>query len=188
MVGVAVMIGPDVLGGMRANALAQGAVLGAALSYACAGLYGRRFTGMSPLVTAAGQVTATAIMMLPLTLIVNRPWTLPMPGVRTWLAIGGLGLFCTALAYVIYFRILRVAGATNLLLVTFLIPVSALILGNALLAERLEPRQFAGMALIALGLASIDGRPLDYLKKMLTHQSERLAGASSQYELWTRRS
>jgi drug/metabolite transporter (DMT)-like permease len=189
MLGVAVMIGPDVLGGLRANVLAQAAVLGAALSYACAGLYGRRFRGVSPLVTAAGQVTATAVMMLPLTLIVNRPWTLPVPGTRTWLAIGGLGLLCTALAYVIYFRILKAAGATNLLLVTFLIPVSALILGSVLLGERLELRHFGGMALIALGLASIDGRPLRFMKQMLTPKPfERLAESSTPYELWSQRS
>ena len=69
-----------------------------------------------------------------------------------------LALLSTALAYVLYFRILAAAGATNLLLVTFLIPVPAILLGAMVLGERLEPRHFAGMALIGLGLAMIDGR------------------------------
>jgi drug/metabolite transporter (DMT)-like permease len=184
LVGVVVMIGPDVLGGLRANVLAQGAVLCAALSYALAGIYGRRFRGTPPLVTAAGQVTATSVMLLPVMLLADRPWTLPLPGVRTWAAVAGLALLCTALAYVLYFRILAVAGATNLLLVTFLIPVSALLLGGLVLGERLEPRHFCGMGLIALGLAAIDGRPLRWAKKLLTAGvPKELAEASRDYQI-----
>jgi drug/metabolite transporter (DMT)-like permease len=168
LAGVVVMIGPDVLGGLRANVLAQGAVLCAALSYALAGIYGRRFRSVPPLVTAAGQVTATSVMMLPVMLLADHPWSLPLPGARAWAAVAALALLCTALAYVIYSRILAVAGATNLLLVTFLIPVSALLLGGSILGERLEPRHFGGMGLIALGLAAIDGRPLRWVKKVLT--------------------
>jgi drug/metabolite transporter (DMT)-like permease len=125
-----------------------------------AGLFGRRFRGDPPLVTAAGQVTATAVMVLPIAALVDRPWYGPVPSLRAWGAVAGLAVLSTALAYVIYFRVLATAGATNLLLVTFLIPVSALLLGTVILGERLEPRQLAGMALIGLGLAAIDGRPL----------------------------
>jgi drug/metabolite transporter (DMT)-like permease len=164
LAGVAVMIGPDALAGLGAHVLAQIAVLGAACSYACAGIFGRRFQGIPPLVTAAGQVTGTAIMMLPIMLAVDRPWILPLPSSRTWIALAGLALLCTALAYVIYFRILATAGATNLLLVTFLIPVSALLLGTLILGEQLDAKHFGGMGLIALGLAAIDGRPLRLLK------------------------
>jgi drug/metabolite transporter (DMT)-like permease len=164
LIGVAVMIGPDALRGLGRNVLAQIAVLGAALSYACAGIFGRRFRGLPPLVTATGQVTATTLMMLPLALVFERPWQLPLPGPLTWAALLGLALICTALAYVLYFRILATAGATNLLLVTFLIPVSALLLGITILGEQIAPRAFAGMALIGLGLAAIDGRPLAWLR------------------------
>lgn len=157
--GVAVMIGPRALSGLGGDVVAQVAVLGAALSYAFAGLFGRRFKGVPPLVTASGQVTATTTMMLPVVCLADRPWTLPTPGTWTVAALVGLALLSTALAYIIYFRILAVAGATNLLLVTFLIPVSALALGTTVLGERLGPRQFGGMALIAAGLAAIDGRP-----------------------------
>jgi drug/metabolite transporter (DMT)-like permease len=144
--------------------MAQLAVLGAACSYALAGIFGRRFQGLPPLVVASGQVTGTTLMMFPLALTVDRPWALPAPGTRTWAALVALALLSTAVAYVLYFRLLATAGATNLLLVTFLIPVSALILGVGVLGERLDGRHFAGMALIGLGLAAIDGRPLDRLR------------------------
>ena len=158
--GVAVMIGWEALAGFSLHVAAELAVLAATVSYACAGIFGRRFKGQPPLVTAAGQLTASSLMMLPLAVIVDRPWLLAPPGLVSLGAIVGLALLCTALAYVIFFRILAAAGATNLLLVTLLIPVSAMSLGAGFLGEVLEARQLAGMALIALGLALIDGRIL----------------------------
>ena len=160
LLGVVVMLGPAALGGVGLNALAQLAVVGAALSYAFAGIFGRRFRrlGISPLVTASGQLTGSTLMMFPVAMVIDQPWTLPALSVTTWGAVAGLALLCTAVAYVIYFRLLASAGATNLLLVTFLIPVSALLLGTTVLGETLEPRQLAGMGLIGLGLAAIDGR------------------------------
>lgn len=160
MVGVAVMIGVDALAGVTTDVWAQLAVLGAALSYAFAGVYGRRFRtmGVDPIVTAAGQVTASTLLLLPVVMVVDRPWMLAMPSDATWLSILGLAVLSTALAYILYFQILERAGATNLLLVTFLIPVSAILLGAAILGERLEPVHFAGMALIGIGLAALDGR------------------------------
>lgn len=158
--GVALMIGPAVLGSLGDNTLAQLAVLGGALSYSVAGIFGRRFKrmGMAPMLPAAGQVTASAIMLLPVTLIVDQPWTLAAPGTETLAALLGLALLSTAIAYVLFFRILATAGATNLMLVTFLIPVSAILLGALVLGEQLQAKHFAGMAMIAVGLAAIDGR------------------------------
>jgi drug/metabolite transporter (DMT)-like permease len=156
--GVAIMIGPQAVEGRSNFVLAELAVLGAALSYACAGIYGRRFREVPPLVTAAGQVTASSVMLCPLVLAVDQPWALALPGPAVLGALLGLGLLCTTAAYVIYFRILATAGATNLLLVTFLIPVSAILLGALVLGERLTVGQLAGMAVIALGLAAIDSR------------------------------
>ncbi|PWE56048.1 EamA family transporter [Metarhizobium album] len=158
--GVALMIGPAALNGLGDNTLAQLAVLGGALSYSVAGIFGRRFKrmGMAPMLPAAGQVTASAIMLVPVALIVDRPWTLGMPGTETLAALAGLALLSTAIAYVLFFRILATAGATNLMLVTFLIPVSAILLGALVLGEQLLPKHFAGMAMIAIGLAAIDGR------------------------------
>ena len=158
--GVAVMMGAEVFDGLGTSFFAQGAVLTAALSYAFAGVFGRRFKkmGVKPLHTATGQVTASAVMLLPLSMWVDEPWTLAMPGEWTWAAMVGLGLLSTALAYTLYFRILATAGATNVLLVTLLVPVSAILLGVLVLGEVLEPNSIAGMTLIALGLALIDGR------------------------------
>jgi drug/metabolite transporter (DMT)-like permease len=158
--GVAVMIGPAALAGLGNGLLPQLAVLGAALSYSFAGIFGRRFKGLgvSPLVTATGQVTASTLMLVPVALLVDRPWTLPMPSAAAWGAVIGIALLSTALAYVIFFRILASAGATNLMLVTFLIPVSAILLGGLFLGELLAVRHGVGMALIAGGLAAIDGR------------------------------
>jgi drug/metabolite transporter (DMT)-like permease len=151
---------------LGAHVLAQLAVLGAAVSYAFAGVYGRRFKalGVSPMQTAAGQVTASSVMLLPLALAIDRPWTLAMPGPGVWGAVLGIAALSTALGYVLYFRILATAGATNVLLVTFLNPVTAIVLGTLVLGERLALRDGLGMALIGLGLAAIDGRLLDWLR------------------------
>ena len=158
-VGAAVMICPAALRGGR-DAAAQLACLAGALSYAFAGIFGRRFRRMAipPIVTAAGQVCASTVMLLPVMLLADHPWLLPPPSLPTWAAMAAIGLLSTAAAYVLYFRILAAAGATNLLLVTFLVPVSAILLGILVLHEALLARHIAGIALIGTGLACIDGR------------------------------
>jgi drug/metabolite transporter (DMT)-like permease len=97
-------------------------------------------------------------MLLPLWLWHDAPWRLAMPGANVLGAVLGIAILSTALAYLLYFRLLATAGATNLLLVTFLIPVSAALLGALVLGEALEARHVAGFGLIAAGLAAIDGR------------------------------
>jgi drug/metabolite transporter (DMT)-like permease len=158
--GVAVMIGPAALRGLDADVIAQLAVLAAAVSYAWAGVYGRRFArlGVAPLLAATGQLTAAAAMLLPLVLIADRPWTLAMPSLSASAAVIALASLSTALGYLLYFRILSTAGATNLLLVTFLIPVSANVLAVLFLGEHLTATEVTGMTLIGAGLAAIDGR------------------------------
>jgi drug/metabolite transporter (DMT)-like permease len=160
LAGAVVVIGPEALIGAGDTVAAELACLVAALSYAFAGVFGRRFRrmGIGPLETATGQLSASTLLIVPLALVVDRPWSLPAPTLETGGAILGLALLSTALAYVLYFRILAAAGATNLLLVTFLIPITALTLGALLLGERIEARHLAGMALIGAGLALIDGR------------------------------
>jgi drug/metabolite transporter (DMT)-like permease len=160
--GVAVMIGADLLGQIGNAALAQLACLFATLCYALAGVYARRFRamGVPPLAVSTGQLTASAIVMLPLVLLFEPPWHAAPPSPEAWAALVALALLCTSLAYILYFRLLASAGATNSLLVTFLIPVTAILLGALILGERLAPRHVLGMALIGLGLAAIDGRLL----------------------------
>jgi drug/metabolite transporter (DMT)-like permease len=161
-IGVAVMIGAAAMASWDATILAQLAVLGAALSYGFSGVFGRRFKtlGIPPLATAAGQVTVSSVLLLPAALIVNRPWTLGLPSTQAVLSLAALGLVSTAFAYLIFFRLLARAGATNVGLVTFLIPVSAILLGVLVLGETLAARHFAGMALIGVGLILIDGRAI----------------------------
>ncbi len=162
--GVAAMIGLDLLSGLGAHVASELAVVGAAISYAFAGIFGRRFKGRPPLQVAAGQLTGSSLLILPLALLVDRPWTMAMPSLGATGAILGIAVISTALAYVIFFRILARAGATNLLLVTFLIPVSALALGIAYLGETVTAHHVIGMGLIGLGLAAIDGRPFRWLR------------------------
>ena len=164
--GVAVMIGAAAFASLDASILAQLAVLGAALSYGFSGVFGRRFKtmGIPPLATAAGQVTVSSAILLPAALIVDRPWTLAMPSTGAIVSLAALGLVSTAFAYLIFFRLLARAGATNVGLVTFLIPVSAILLGVLVLGETLAMRHMAGMALIGGGLILIDGRLLSALK------------------------
>jgi drug/metabolite transporter (DMT)-like permease len=163
------MIGDTAWQAFGGAILAQFAILMASLSYAFGGTYGRRFRamGIDPLVTAFGMVTASSLLLLPVTLIVDRPWTLPAPSLATVGALVVLALAATALAFIIYFRILATAGATNLLLVTFLIPVSAILLGVTFLDETLRPAHLAGMALIGCGLAAVDGRPWRQLRRLI---------------------
>jgi len=168
-VGVAVMIGAVAFASLDASILAQLAVLGAALSYALSGVFGRRFKtmGIPPLATAAGQVMVSSAILLPAALIVDQPWTLAMPSTGAVLSLAALGLVSTAFAYLIFFRLLARAGATNVGLVTFLIPVSAILLGVLVLGETLAARHILGMALIGAGLILIDGRLISGLNARL---------------------
>ena len=130
------------------------ACLGAALSYGCASVWGRRFRamGLVPAQTALGQLIASSLMILPVWLLVDHPWALPFPGWGPLAAVGVLAAASTAFAYLLFFRILAGSGAVAISLVTFLIPVSAVAMGVAFLGESLLPRHLAGMALIAAGL------------------------------------
>jgi drug/metabolite transporter (DMT)-like permease len=165
--GVATMIGPSLLSSLGTNALAQLACVTASLSYALAAVWARRFRrqGLSPMSVTTGQLTAGAVMMLPLSLLVDRPWTQAFPPLSAIGAITGLALLCTAFGYVLYFRLIATSGATNALLVTLLVPPVAILLGGLFLNETLAPQDFLGLGLIALGLAAIDGRLLTALTR-----------------------
>jgi len=169
MIGVTVMIGVDVGNGMQwVTVLAMLACVAAAGSYGVASVYGLRFKAMAvePLSIAFGQLTASTVIMLPIMLVVDRPWTLVVPSSSTIAAILGLALISTALAYVIYFRVLEKGGATNISLVTFLIPISAILLGTQFLGETLAWHHMAGMSLIFVGLIALDGRLMRKLRAM----------------------
>ncbi len=159
-IGTFSIIAPDLKSFDTGNTLAQLAILGAALSYAFAGIFGRRFhrMGIHPVTTAAGQVTASAVLTFPAMMLIDQPSMVAFPELSVLFALMALALLSTAFAYILYFRILAIAGATNLSLVTFLIPAWASLLGIWLLAEKLSINQIIGVAIIALGLSLIDGR------------------------------
>lgn len=156
--GVATLIGLDALAGFGDHILGQAAVMGAALCYGFSGSYARRLHGVPPTVLACGQLLSSTLVLTPLVLYVTEPWALPMPSLDVLGAVVGLGLVCSTLAYLIFFRLLTTVGVTNISLVTLLIPLSASSLGMAFLDEPFTWRLVAGMAIICLAAALIDGR------------------------------
>lgn len=162
LAGIVVMVGTDALDGITNSVLAQLACLTATLLYALAAVYGRTLSqsSMTPLVVATGQVITAAVIMLPIMLMVDQPWTLPPAGLDAWAGAIGLAIPSTAIAYFFYFRLIDSAGASNAMLVAFIMPVVAIILGVVALGESVEAKEIAGAALIALGLLAIDGRLL----------------------------
>jgi drug/metabolite transporter (DMT)-like permease len=171
--GVATMIGPSLLSNLGSSALAQLACVVAALCYALAAVWARRFRamGLSPLSVTTGQLSAGAAIMLPLALFVDQPWTHAFPPLTAWGAIVALALLCTAFGYVLYFRLIDSSGATNALLVTLLVPPVAILLGALFLGETLAAQDFLGLGLIALGLAAIDGRALSLFRRVSPPQA-----------------
>ncbi|WP_426609084.1 DMT family transporter [Bradyrhizobium sp. McL0616] len=141
--------------------------LGGAFSYGLAALAARRLLKDSPpLGTATFQLMASTVMMSVVAGAMEQPWRLPMPGIATWLAVLGLASLSTALAYIVFFQILRRSGATNVMLVTLLIPVTAILLGWLVLGEPISMREIAGAIVIGSALLVIDGRAVKMLQRV----------------------
>jgi len=155
--GAYVLLRPELQGGVSMRGFGELAGLLASLSLALAGIFGKRFKAQPPMVTATGMLTCSSLIMFPLIMVVDQPWTL-VPNAEGAGAIAGLVLLSTVVAYVLYFSVLRSAGATNLLLVTLLMPISAHILGALFLSEPLYVSSALGMLCILVGLSIIDGR------------------------------
>ena len=158
--GVVAAVGPAVLARFDITSLGQLAVLGAAFSYGVSGIYGRRaLVGIRPEVGAAGMLTASACIMVPLALMLEG-----VPGLHyaatTWAALGYLALLSSALAYILFYSVLQMAGAGNLSLVTLLIAPVAVVLGAVVYHEALPATAYLGLGLLALGMLVIDGKVL----------------------------
>jgi drug/metabolite transporter (DMT)-like permease len=165
LIGVAILHG-DGLGFEAGQGLGILLCLGAAFSYGLSALVARRLPADAPPIgTATFQMLASAVMMTGVTGLIDRPWQLPMPGLTTWLAVIGLSALSTALAYIVFFQILRRSGATNVMLVTLLIPVTAILLGYLLLGEKISAREIVGALVIGSALLLIDGRVLKFLQR-----------------------
>jgi drug/metabolite transporter (DMT)-like permease len=160
LAGIAVMVGPQAMRGLSANLLAQLACIGSTLFYSIAAIYGRRLgqSNMTPMVVATGQAITAAIIMFPIMLYFDRPWEQPAPTGSAVIATLALAIPATAIPYLLYFKTIDRAGASNAMLVAFIMPVVAIILGISFLGETLTGSQITGTALIALGLIILDGR------------------------------
>ncbi len=164
--GVILMVGPEALSGLGDDFWAQLCALGAALSYGFASVFGRRFRELrvDPVMVATGQVTMSSLVLWPIALWIDGPQDIMGLSFNAAASMFGLAVLCTSFAYILYFRILERAGATNISLVTFLVPISAIILGVLVLGESILIKEIIGMTLIGLGLAIIDGRLFQRLR------------------------
>ncbi len=156
--GVAAMAGPQAVAGLTGNLAAVAAMLVACFFYGLSAVLGRAFRGIDSTISATFQLTASTLLLLPIALIVDRPWALAMPSNAALAAAVGLALVSTALAYVLFYALIRRAGGTNMTLVTLIIPVGAVVFAWLLLGEVFTLSEAAGMALIGAGLLVIDGR------------------------------
>jgi len=165
--GVVVLMGGESLSELGSNLWAQLAALSSGIFYAIAGVYGRRVSrlGISADAAAAGQCIAAFVLVVPLALFFDRPWTQAAPSAIAWGGILALAVLSTTLAYLIFFKVLARSGATNAALVTFLVPISAILLATTFLGERMTMTQLAGMALIFAGMAVADGRLAAFLRR-----------------------
>jgi drug/metabolite transporter (DMT)-like permease len=164
--GVILLVGPEALSGLGDDFWAQLCALGAALSYGFASVFGRRFRELrvDPVMVATGQVTMSSLVLWPIALWIDGPQDIMGLSFNAAASMFGLAVLCTSFAYILYFRILERAGATNISLVTFLVPISAIILGVLVLEERIFIKEIMGMTLIGMGLAIIDGRLFQRLR------------------------
>ena len=165
--GVVMLLGPDLLSELGTHVIAEFACLIAAASYGLGAVLARGVRGVSPVAMATGQLAMSTVLLLPIALLFDRPGLLFTASRTAIWALLALALLSSALAYLIYFRIIARAGATNALIATFLIPVSAIIIGIVLLNEVVDARQLAGMAAIFVGVAAIDGRTARFITQTL---------------------
>jgi drug/metabolite transporter (DMT)-like permease len=163
LIGVIVLRGPG-LSGPGNQTLGMLLCLGAAVSYAVSGLWGRRMlAGVPPITSATCQTICSGVMMAFIAGAAERPWNLPMPGMPALLSLVALGLLSHALAYVLFFQVLARSGATNVMLVTLLMPVTAILLGYLVLGEQLSANEIFGALIVGSALIVMDGRLLRLL-------------------------
>ena len=175
-IGVYLMMKPELIQGFSWRGVGQAAVLGAAVSYSFAGIFGKRLKNIPAVVNATGMLLCASIIMLPLAIIIDGPGSL-RPSLEALSAVLAMAVISTAAAYLLYFHLLAAAGATNVLLVTFLIPISALMLGVGVLDEVIKAFEYAGMGCIFLGLIIIDGRALNWIRRLNGNRAAAISSA-----------
>jgi drug/metabolite transporter (DMT)-like permease len=158
--GIVLVIGMEAMQGFGEEIVAALACLAGACCFALGSIYGRRFAvlGIDSVMAATAQVTTSACLLVPLALVIDRPWALAVPGIGIVAAVVALAVGSTAFGFILYFRVLASAGATNVLLVNFLIPLPAIMLGVLVLGELIKSTHYIGLLLLGLGLSAVDGR------------------------------
>ena len=162
--GILAMVFPSVKNGIVLAGMAQAAMLCATFNYAVAGIYARRFKALNPMQVSTVSLLGAGLLLSPF-LYWNKLPSLADLHLQTMFAVVMLAIFCTGVAFIIYYRVIASAGATNALLVTLMIPVSALSFSSFLLGEQLKVYDVIGMLLIFSGLLIIDGRIMQYLSR-----------------------
>jgi len=167
--GILIAIGPANLGSFDPRSVGQLAVIGATVSYGFAGVWARKhLVGLAGPVAAAGMLTGSSLMIVPYALWVDGfPNLSLLPA--TIASMAYYAIFATALAYLLYYRVLAMAGSGNLMLVTLFVPVIAILLGAIMLGETLEPSALVGFLVIALGMVILDGRVATWLRARLSN-------------------
>ena len=165
VVGVAILMGPETAAPQRTGLVGMACIIIATISYGFAGLWGRRLRAHPPMVTATAQLICSTLILAPMAMVAEKPWTVDVPGNIEIASIIGLAVLSTALAYIVFFHILAVSGPTNAMLVTLLIPISATALGVLVLDETLTLLQVFGGIVIGAGLLVFDGRLLAWLRR-----------------------
>jgi drug/metabolite transporter (DMT)-like permease len=175
MIGIIVMIGLESVHEVGNGIGGELAMLGATCSYGFAAVYGRRFDTGSSTVSAAGMLCGATLLILPLALMIDRPWALA-PSVQSVGALCGLAVLSTALAFVVWFELIRTAGPSNTSLVTFLIPFTAIGAGVLLLGEQPSIGALLGLAILLAGVAVTQKRPDTPMNRPVASGARRVAG------------
>ncbi len=169
--GVGVLVGPSALSGDRASALGMLLVVAGTVSYGLSALWGRRFKAIPPIVSAASQLICSSVLMIPIAGLADQFWRLPVPPASALVAVIALGVVSTAIAYILFFKIMAEAGSNNAMLVTLLIPISGITLGALRFGEALTLNQIVGAVIIAASLLVIDGRVFGIDAAPILHNS-----------------
>jgi len=158
LAGVTLIVGVQALGGAGQELWSQLAIVAATVCYAGAAIFGRTFSGLSPIVPAAGSMLCGAAILIPLSLLIDRPWTLS-PSTSSLAALAGLSVFSTALAFLVYFRLLNTLGSVGTTAQAYLrVPIGVAI-GMVFLGESLSPTAWAGLVCVVLGVAAMTMPP-----------------------------
>lgn len=156
LAGIVAIVGPSALGaGLTGDVMAEGAIIAATVCYAVAAIFGRNFAGLPVIVPAAGSTAVSALFMVPAALLIDRPWTLPMPSAASMLALAALGTVSTAGAFVVYFRLLRSLGSVGTASVAYLRAAVSVAIGILFLGELPSWRIAGGLVLVLVGVAAM---------------------------------